>query len=422
VDGRPLLKVAIALLVLVAVGVAAVLSWFTGDVARYADAYVFLEAGEAIAPADGGDDERVRLANAMVESEPPRGLPVGKRLHPRGTLAHLRYEQLAADGRVVSTTEVRALVPALPYFGADAPGAILGRVECPRGCSEALARNDAVQIARGGAPGLAHEWVLRMPVGQAFDLGKTSFTLQDLEDARPISLPHAHYRATLVEACPARARVGKVTELEFHPHAMLPIPKGFHVSRWVQLEGCTTLAKRAPPRAPPVAAVAATSLEAPPYAYRPPELRIVVPRRGAVGRPELIVDETQWLRFKLEKLHVAFRRICRYEAKGNRWVALPMPQAGLEVSGPGLMNRTRVAYRFDEGPGLYFAEWSEASPEDPAAAIQFALVIAGGSGVHCRESDLPQPAPGEIALCVPRHGPALPGTVPDPASACPPPA
>src|SRR5688500_1483649 len=205
----------------------------------------------------------------MAESEPPRGMPTERRLHPAGTLAHLRYETLGADGRVVSTTEVRALVPSLPYFGVDAPGSDLGQVECPRRCAEALADSGGVTIARGGSPGLAPEWVLRMPVQKTYDLGSTSLTLQDLEAARPRSLPQARYRVTLVEACPARVRVGAVTGLEFHESAMLPIPKGLRTRRWVQLDGCDALAKRKPSRTQPIAAPV-ISAETPPYAYQAP--------------------------------------------------------------------------------------------------------------------------------------------------------
>lgn len=410
----------VAIIVVAAVGVLTygVLQWLAGYVVRWEGAYVALEAGEVIAPPrGGGDDERVRLANAMVESEAPRGMPTGRRIHRPGTLAHLRYEQLGTDGGVLSTTEVRALVPSLPYFGEDAPGGILGRTECPKRCAEVLASHDALQITRGGSPGLAPEWVLRMPVGPTYDLGKTSLTLQDLEDPRPISLPHAHYRVTLVEACPANTRVGSVTNLEFQPNAMLPIPKELRTRRWVQLEGCGALAKRKPPRAPaPV--IAAVALEAPPYAYKPPDLRIVIPTHGPVGRALLIIDETTWVRLKLDRMHVQFHRICRHDAKGNQWLPLPKPEGLLDISGPGLMNRTRVAYRFDEGPGLYWAEWSEVPPENPAAAIQFALVIAGGTSRHCREGELPAPGPGEISLCIPTHGAARPGVVPDPAVAC----
>lgn len=205
----------VAIIAFVAILAGLGVSYATGGLVRWSDAYVALEATEATAPARSGDDERLRLANATAEGEAPRGMPIGPRLHRVGTLAHLRYESLGAEGRVVSTTEVRALVPPLPYFGADAPAGILRGIECPRPCVDALAKAGGALLERGGATGIAAEWVMRMPVGTAYELGLTSFTLQDIQDARPIPLPQANYRVTLLEACPARVRVGAVTRLEF---------------------------------------------------------------------------------------------------------------------------------------------------------------------------------------------------------------
>ena len=226
-----MLRVAGILLALAAIATLAVLKYGTGDIVRWGDAYHVLESAETAPPFRGKDAERLLLANAMVESEPPRGMPTDRRLHPVGTLAHLRYEALDRGGAVVSTLEVRSLVPSLPAFGVDAPAAPFGQTSCPRRCAEELAKGGGIEIARGGSPGLSPEWVLRMPVGKTFDLGMQSFTLQDLEDARPISLPHARYRVTLLEACPARVRTGAVTSLEFHESAMIPIPKELRTRR-----------------------------------------------------------------------------------------------------------------------------------------------------------------------------------------------
>ena len=412
-----LIRIAAAVVGVVVLAAVAALTFLTGDIVRWGNAYQVLEASEIAYPMRGGDGERVRLANAMAESEPPSGMSIERRLHPVGTLAHLRYETLQRDGSVTGSIEVRALVPSLPAFGEDAPAAPFGKTSCPKACQEGLAKSGAMQITRGGSPGLAPEWVLRMPVGKAFDWGMQSFTLQDLEDPRPISLPHARYRVTLLEACPARVRTGSVTRLEFQESAMLPIPKGLQTLRWVQLEDCTALTKKRPARPEAVAAAPPVSTETPAYAYQPPKLELLVPQRGPVGRMSLVVDENVMLVFK-EPMHVIFRRICRYDPPSNRWESLPRPEPGVEISGPPLMNVTRVAYRFPEAPGLYWAEWSEAPANNRGAARPFALVIAGGTSVRCRESDLPAPAAGEIALCVPRHGPALPGTVPDPAANC----
>jgi hypothetical protein len=91
----------------------------------------------------------------------------------------------------------------------------------------------------------------------------------------------------------------------------------------------------------------------------------------------------------------------------------------MEVSGPGLIGRTRVALRFAEDPGLYWAQWSELVEGGTGASRDFALVVAAGRNPHCREGALPPPAAGEISLCVPGHGAAEPRAVPDPAVACP---
>src|SRR6185436_780631 len=98
-------RVAGVFLALVAIATLAVLKYVTGDIVRWGDAYEVLEAAETAHPPRGKDGERIRLANAMVESEPPRGMSIERRLHPVGTLAHLRYEALDREGAVVSTTE-----------------------------------------------------------------------------------------------------------------------------------------------------------------------------------------------------------------------------------------------------------------------------------------------------------------------------
>ena len=210
-------------------------------------------------------------------------------------------------------------------------------------------------------------------------------------------------------------RVGLVTGIEFHEHATVPIPKGLRTRRWVQLDGCAALAKRAPPR-PQAVAVAPVPQEAPAYAYAPPPLGLIVPQRGAVGRAALVVDETAMLRHS-QPVHVRFQRVCRFEAAQNRWSASPLPDA-MEISGPGLMNRTRVALRFEEGPGLHWAQWTEATDSGRGESKDFALVVAAGTSTDCRKGELPPPGPGEISLCVPRHGAAEPRAIPDPAVSC----
>ena len=234
----------IAVFTFVSLGVLVVGVFAAFNLTRFSDAYVALEAAEVASPARGTQGERLRLAQAMAEGEPPRGMAVGARIHPVGTLAHLRYETLDRGGQVLSTIEVRALVPSLPAFGEDAPGGPHGEIECPEVCRSALAPTAAHLIARGGSPGLSPEWVMRMPVGHAFEIPRDSFTLQDVEDRRPISLPVARYRVTLVEACPAQVRMGTVRSIDYAPFAIVPIPRGLKTSRWFQVDGCSPLLSR----------------------------------------------------------------------------------------------------------------------------------------------------------------------------------
>ena len=321
---RTLAGIVIALVLIVG---AAIVAFF---VPRFSNAYVALEATEAVYAGHGADAERVRLANAMVENEPPRGLTLGPRIHPVGTLAHVRYETLARSGEVVSTTEVRALAPPLPYFGIDAPGGPYGRIDCPQACREALVATGGSLIDRGGSPGLAAEWILRMPVGKAFELPSESPNLQDIEDRRPISLPVARYRVTLLEACPAEVRMGSLRTIDFAQNAIVPIPTGLRFSNWVQVGGCAALMAKKPARPEPAPPPAAVSTVTPEYAYRPPELGLILPRHESpMGRATLVVDES----FKLKQgvdMQVRILAACRYDVAARSWSSLPVPADALE--------------------------------------------------------------------------------------------
>jgi hypothetical protein len=411
------MKAVITALAVIAVIVGAAIIAF--NVPRYSDAYVALEATETVYAGRGADAERVRMANAMVENEPPKGLQLGPRIHPVGTLAHVRYEKLGRDGQVESTTEVRALVPPIPYFGADAPAGPYGRIDCPQACRDALASGGGRLIDRGGAPGLAAEWILRMPVGKPFELPSESPSLQDVEDRRPISLPQARYRVTVLEACKAEVRMGSVRSIEYAQNATLPIPTGLRTSHWVQLDGCSALMAKKPERPEPPPPPAAISTVVPDHAYRPPPLEIVVPQHGSPqGRAALVVDETAKLRIGGD-YHIRILAACRFDAAARKWNGLPLPEGPMEVAGPGLMNVTRVVYRFPEQSGLYWARWTEARVGAPKEEMRtVALVVASGASRHCHASLLPKPPQGEIALCLTGNGPAQPATVPDPELAC----
>src|SRR5262249_6801263 len=207
-------------------------------------------------PASLPDRERLLMAWAQAEGDPPAGFRIGPRLHRPGTLAQLRYETFDARGERTDVWQVRALVPRLPDVAAppDTPHPQLGWIECPPECRAGLARWHGILVTHSGEPGLAAEWVLRMPVGPTFDLGQRSLVTQDILAAAPRQLgltsrresgqtvvKPASIRVTLVEACPATVRVGALARLEIFPYAIVPIPRGFRTVRWVQLDGCRSL-------------------------------------------------------------------------------------------------------------------------------------------------------------------------------------
>jgi hypothetical protein len=132
-------------------------------------------------------------------------------------------------------------------------------LDCPDPCREALAKGGGVLLPGSGEPGIGAEWVLRMPLGEGFDLGPQSLTTRDVFSQEPhrvaiesrrvgdrdLLFP-ANLRVTLVGACPARVRVGAVARLRFYEHATIPIPRGFEIQRWLQMNGCDELARGFP--------------------------------------------------------------------------------------------------------------------------------------------------------------------------------
>src|SRR5262249_2210552 len=149
-------------------------------------------------------------------------------------------------GAQLDSWDVRALVPAVPE---PETGGDVYQPECPAECQADVARGATV-VSRSGDPGIAAEWVLRMPLNQPLDLEKRAFATQDLLDERPRTIsPRPVQRdglsgvepskitVALVEACAPRVRAARVTHLEVHPDAIVPIPKGFRTYRWTELEG-----------------------------------------------------------------------------------------------------------------------------------------------------------------------------------------
>ena len=118
-------------------------SFAAGTGVRWQEAYQGTGLGRGRLPSDPGERERLLLASASAEDEPPRSPALGPRLRGPGTLARLRYEALDASGATLEAWELRALVPALPRFEPDGRGRTLtlGRAGCPNACREELARH-----------------------------------------------------------------------------------------------------------------------------------------------------------------------------------------------------------------------------------------------------------------------------------------
>ncbi|MEO7726860.1 MAG: hypothetical protein ABIS45_06370, partial [Burkholderiales bacterium] len=138
-------------------------SFFFGTGVRWQNAYVALDTAENNLPRNERESDRLLLANAMAEGEPPAGLKMGPRLHPAGTLATLRYEIFDENGQPMDKWDVRALVPNIG--NGEGP---FWREPCAKACSEEIANGSGTHIRRSGEAGIAEEYVLRMPVGQTF--------------------------------------------------------------------------------------------------------------------------------------------------------------------------------------------------------------------------------------------------------------
>lgn len=434
---RTLFLVVLACLALIGAGAFAFRSFVSGDAIRWSDAYVALESAEVGLPANPSERERLLLANAMAEDEPPPGMTVGPRVHAPGTLLRLRYEVLGEAGEVTDTIEVRTIVPRLPAFGADAPGAPFGDARCPQVCGQQLEVQGNTQIRRTGQPGLAEEWVLRMPAGASYDLGRRSFTVQDFQEDKALSIPQSRLRVTLLEACKGRLRAGETTSLEFFPFAPVPIPSGFRTSRWIQLNGCLDMVSRPPPPRVVVPPAEATTASGPVHLgpEGPAELRssvtypadaleaIKVEHGTEIREARLVVDE-RWLAAHGRSMRLRVLRACRYDSVSDHWIAFSHETQELELAYAAAGARTdgaatRVAMRLPEGPALFWVEWIEAALDPLDTGRRHAVLIQAGRVTHCRYGGLAPAAEDQLAVCVPNSGGAEARVVPDPGRQCP---
>ena len=418
-------------------------SFFFGTGVSWAEAYSAFEAGDQKLPRDGKERERLLLAWAHVESEPPAGLGERPRLRDAGTLARLRYETFDSGGERLDQWDVRALVPALPKFTDVELPERFGSMACPSECRTELQRSDATLIARSGEPGIAAEWVLRMPVGETFDLGSRSLVTQDIlapdarslpitfrrEGGRDVRYP-ANIRVTLVEACAARVRVGTIARLEVFPHAILPIPRGFERTSWVQLERCRSLIGPEPeseaaievtptppesPLPPPESPLPPSpSPLAPPVMIAGPGGPFVAIRRDRdTGFTSLRVDERR-LEDHGQSVGVLMRAICRYEPDQDEWRRCRGPSSAAP-SGSFHAPPWTLAIRRGSSPrcrnrsGLFWVRWTE-TPTRRVRGVRYCAGGAGGIGACPVQRRGPRsatcgPHAGLRAVRRPRGGP-----------------
>jgi hypothetical protein len=401
-----------------------------GSSIQWADAYRALDAPEIALPRNVRERDRLLLANAMADGEPPAGFTPGPRLHPPGTLARLQYETFDADGQRLDMWQVRALVPPLPALadnnGPETP--LISRAGCQAECRAEIARG-ALLLLRSGDPGLAAEWVLRMPLARTFDLGPRPVVTHDVLDQTPRRvaiasrrregrdvMEPANVRVTLLEACAGRVRLGTVTHLESYPDTTVPIPKGFRTYRWVQVDDCGQLAPLPRPAEPPPP----PRLEPAP---RTPVHAIVVRRAAGTGLASLQVDES-WFLSHPEPVDFALHAMCRFEPDAGQWVSLPPPKTGWawripprQATEAGMPER--VVVRLPADVALYWLQWIERDHRDRrvgAESVREALAPSGP--VLCNDIDLGPAPPGRIPACVPFPDRAEARFVPIPREAC----
>ena len=400
-------------------------SFFFGTGVRWSNAYVALETAEANLPRNERDRERLLIVTAMTEGEAPIGFKLGPRLHPVGTLAHLRYETFDENDVSMNTWEVRTLVPTL--------GSLEGPEwkPCGTSCREEIARSTGTVIRRSGEAGIAEEWVLRMPVGRPFNLKPTSLQTHDILDTRAhrmslssikvdnksVPLP-AKILVTLIKACPADVRVGTTMNVSFDRYSTVPLPTGFTVSRWVQLDGCGKLEPFPPPPPdPPINWTTAVRVE-------PPDLHAVIAQRDVkTGFVALKVDE-RWLQKHNMPVVFTLNLLCRYDAAMDKWQLLPRPNPPVSsrlVPGTDadVAYGNRVIYEVQKEPALMWLHWleqKEVNAVERLTVYREATVVSGP--VQCNDVSLGPPPPGKVALCVPFADRAEARFVPEPKKAC----
>jgi hypothetical protein len=106
-------------------------------------------------------------------------------------------------------------------------------------------------------------------------------------------------------------------------------------------------------------------------------------------------------------MHFRMLRACRYDAAADRWQRMPLPSGDAEIVDARREGRrsrppARIAFRFPEEPGLFWAEWSEIDQEPPESPRQHSTLVFAGANLDCDDSQLRAAQADEIATCVPR--------------------
>jgi hypothetical protein len=264
-----------------------------------------------------------------------------------------------------------------------------------------------------------------MGAGRTYDLGARSLVTQDILDDAPrrigirsvregdrtVTRPAA-IQVTLDLVCQPDVRVGSVTQLEFHPHAIVPIPRGLKTTRWVQMSGCGTLAPLpAPLRADAAPSIADEPIErtAPRTSSVPEPLppgAVVLRRESGSGFNALRVDE-RWLADHGAPIAVHVRHLCRYDESAREWQPLPAPMPGRTIrivpQPPEAASKgDRIVFEIPRQIGLFWVQWTEAPPDTRSARSVATRDAYATSGPMLCEDLTIGPAPeGFVAACVP---------------------
>jgi len=369
-----------------------------------------------------GRTDPMQAAQLALEAE-SLGLTLegSKRVHSPGTVVTIEYATLGAESEELDRWQSRAIIPMLGDGGAlDAE---VWSASVPD-VTQTLAAQGGMILRRSGETGLPAEFVLRMPVGQAFEVAvPDAFRTTDLFEGTSRNVVRRSYqlggrmrtaparlRVRLADACTPEIQVARRTVLDTAPFAILPVPLGFREQHWVQMVGClpgtTASASLATSR---------VRLDVPEKVPSAPLLRIE--RDGAVGVGESSLQAAE------RPLRLRIETICLFDAGQDHWEVLlqtPPSTPFVEVLPlpPTADLRSRPALAQLPGVALYWLRWSEDFGGTDATAPTPHQGFGFVGGMPCEDIRLAPAPAGRVATCVPHPHHARATHVPDPARAC----